>query len=383
MLPENENDNERERSELARPARPGAIGHATALACALLAVACGGSAEDDRPPRDEGKPALISFELIAYLDANASDSRVLERILREDASVTSALRRRGEIVARRKQVDVDVKRIIREPVTLVDPDGGARKPMLRVRYWSVGLTKVPAARIAAGDAPFGALHTDDESKAPALAPCLVRVASGKPIWQRFAPDAEECKRLIEDEQRAVEALRARANPSPREIVPLEQSRLYLPVTLHYSPQVKAKAPPPDAAPPSDASAPEHVEVAAVPTPAGMDPPGGGSDEPRVATVADKERERAQAEADEDEAEETRKIRRPSFVIPGEKPKADDYGPMGPARAPNFAFLWIVAIVVLGIAGNEYRRRKRRAAAASPFHGKNARRMRNLKKRRKA
>lgn len=387
MLPEdeNENDNERERTELARSRRPSALGRATALACALLAAACGGGAEDDRPPRDEGKPALISFELIAYLDANASDSRVLERILREDASVTSALRRRGEIVARRKQVDVDVKRIIREPVTLVDPDGGARKPILRVRYWSVGLTEVPAARIAAGDAPFGALHTDDESKAPALAPCLVSDRSGKPMWQRFAPEAEACKRLIEDEQRAVDALRARANVSPREVVPLEQARLYLPVTLHYSPQVKAKAPPADAAPLSDASAPEHVEDAAVPTPAGIDPPGSGSssDEPRVATVADKERERAQAEADEDEAEETRKIRRPTFIVPGEKPKADSMGPMGPARAPNFAFLWIVAIVVLGIAGNEYRRRKRRAAAASPFHGKNARRMRNLKKRRKA
>jgi hypothetical protein len=379
MLPENE----RTGTDTARTALPRALGISTEFACALagalVCAACGGG-EEDRPPRDEGKPALISFELVAYLDANASHARVLERILREDASVTFALRRRGEVVARRKQVDVDVKRILREPVTLVDPDGGARKPMLRVRYWSVGLTQVPEARIAAGEAPFGALFTDDESKAAALEPCLVNDASGKPMWQRFAPEAEACRRLIEDEQRAVDALRARANASPREIVPLEQGRLCLPVTLHYSPQAK-KVKPADSAPPSDASAPEHVEDASVPTPAGIEPPGSGNDEPRVATVADKERERALAETDEDETEETRKIRRPSFVVAGDKPKGEDYGPLGPAHAPNFAFLWIVGLVVVAIAGNEYRRRKRRAAAASPFHGKNARRMRNLKKRR--
>lgn len=329
------------------------------LLVALVALAACDHELEEAPPKPEaeGEIAMVSFEAVAYFDGPASNARIIERIRREKESIVFALRRQQIAVNARKQVDVELKRVIREQVTVVQKESDARRQALRVRYWFVGYGSVPPEMLKLTDVPFGLLHTDEEARAPALAACLIDDASGKPMWQRFAPEREACKRAIDDEQKAIDAAREALDAKENELVPSELDRLTLPVSLHVTSRTgRAKQE-------VDAGAPELAVAPRKKDPDGIDPPAAGADGPGAGSFLQKLRERAQAEAeadDEDEGAKPRKVRPPSFVVPaGRGGEGTDTGGGFIFNEPNFALLWLVGLVILGIAGNEYRRHKKK------------------------
>jgi hypothetical protein len=331
------------------------------LAVLVASSACGDESEDaPKKPEAQGDISMVSFEAMAYFDVSTQNARIIERIRREKESVVFALRRRQIAINSRKQVDVELKKVIREPVSVLDPESGARRPALRVRYWFVGFGGMPAEWVALGDVPFGLLHTDDASREPALRACLLDDASGEPIWQRFEPSRESCKMAIDAEQKVIDAARAKLGAKDTEIVPLELDRLYLPIALHVTPR-NAR---PKSAADAGVRADFKVQGGAPERPGeGTGPPSGAEPSPGIGALFDKLRERALAESQaQGDLDEPRSGAPTPFVIGGSKSSGEDDNRSPSAfifNEPNFALLWGVALVMVIIAANEYRRRQRR------------------------
>jgi hypothetical protein len=334
------------------------------LVVLVASAACDGEPEPE-PPKPEvlADISMVSFEATAYFDAGANNARIIERIRREKESVVFALRRQQISVNTRKKLDVELKRVIREPVSVVDPAGGARRPALRVRYWFVGFGEVPAEMLKLSDVPFGLLHTDDPSKEQALAACLVDDAEGKPIWRRFDPSRESCKKAIDEEQQAIAAAREQVNAKDQEIIAPELDRLYVPISLHVTSRMERakKVAAVDAGGEVDINIQGAVRTK--PTP-GIDPPSDTDPSPssRVGSLIDRLRERAQAEEQAEEEDEARGVRPPSFVVAGGRSGGPDNLDAPGAfifREPNFILLWGIALIMVIIAAVEFRRRRRR------------------------
>lgn len=332
-------------------------------------AACGSdTVEEEPPPTKGGSVALISFEIVAYLDPAAQSARILERVRRETESVVAPLRKQEISITRKRQVDVDIRNVIRDPVTVVDPEGGARRPALRVRYWFVGFADLPADMPEVNEIPFGLLHAEDESRAQELAPCLSSSPTGAPLWQRFDPTTDACRQAIDAEQKAITEARQRLHSAPQEILPIEQARLFVPIALYLKPQGAKVKPAIDPGAPSAAAAGERPVVGGA-NPyegrgnEGLDPSRNPPMAPGYAGLDEKlrERERAQAEAEETKNDDTHsKVRRPVFVGGDSKSKSGDFvGYTFVASEPSLKFLFLLVPVVLGIAANEIRRQRRK------------------------
>lgn len=330
----------------------------------VTSAACDGEPEAPPPKTEvETEISMVSFEATAYFDTWANNARIIERIRREKESVVFALRRQQISVNTRKQVDVELKRVIREPVTVVDAADGARRPALRVRYWFVGFGGMPAEMLLRSDIPFALLHTDDAAKERALAACLVADADGKPIWRRFEPLRESCKQAIDEEQREITATREKLNAQEQEIIGLELDRLYVPISLHVTSRT-ARAKPVttvDAGGEVDLQGAGALKQPPGNEPPSNEPPSNADPSPAVGAVIERLREREQAEVEAAAENGAYGLTPPSFVVPGGRTGEGDGVEVPGAfifREPNFLMLWGVALIMTIIGGFEFYRRRR-------------------------
>lgn len=333
-------------------------------------------------PVQSGELASLSFESVAYVEASANNLAVLDRVRHQLKSAFSALQVRQITISQRRQVDVDLKRLAREPITVVDPVTRAVRPAVRLRYRFVGLAIVPKAMAAHGDAVLGLLHRDDSAHAAEVielctSPASRRGDSVKQPWRIFDPGLDACARAIDSEQVKIDEARVGLEHPDREIVTAELERIYMPVVLHVkargtgvaaSPDVTARADAPASGPPSGNGGPGS----------GVDRPGSGITMPvDPAGLAAAQREArllaklkgSEKPADDDDEREVAEIisRRSAGGLRGadDGPKAPFLGYGGEAQPLNYALLWFASIAVIAILGTEIRRRLLRGGSRGP------------------
>jgi hypothetical protein len=344
----------------------------------------------DRPAAvaPSGELASLAFEVVAYVEPSANNITVLERVRHELKSGFSALQSRQITISQRRQVDIDLKRLSRDTISVVDPATKAARPAVRVRYRFVGLAQVPKELAARGDALLGLLHRDDALHAAEVIDACTSPAARtgdavKQPWRIFDPSLEPCARAIDAEQASIDAARAGLEHPDREIVIRELERLYLPVVLHVRPRTSAGVSVPGSA---RASGPAASATAFAREP-GAAATGSGSaavgatpaldPEAALAALRDarllaklKESEKSAGDDDDDDREVAEILRRRSA---GGLP-AGEGGPRTPfigygtgAQPLNYTLLWFASIAVIVLLGTEIRRRllrrgKRRAPA---------------------
>ena len=369
----------------------------TAFCLLVLPIATGcdedihDEAGSPRPtPTIAGEVASFSFEAVAYVDPSASSVAVLDRVRYVTRSGVSALQHRRITMSQKRQVDIDLKRLTREPVTVVDPGTKASHPAVRVRYRFVGIGVVPKELAQRGEALLGLLHSADAARAGEVVEACNDPAERagdavKQPWRAFDPEREACGRAMEAEQSRIDAARAGLEHPEREIVPSEESRLYLPVLLRM--RTRAAKTPRAAVTPSEV---ERTPVAVAGREAPAKPsgsaikPGGQAhaDSESADPFADsdpavvlarrsearllakvKEQDRDTGRGQNDFALEDEMLRRPAAGGPGEDSGSQGqpvhYGSSAPESPTNYLLLWVASVAVLAIFGAEIQRRFKR------------------------
>ncbi|MEP7122250.1 MAG: hypothetical protein ABJE95_15120 [Byssovorax sp.] len=361
---------------------------AASLLALLAAPGCDDDPEtqapDDAPATatQSGDLASFTFEAIAYVEPSANNIAVLDRVRHELGSALTALQLRQITISQRRQVDVDLKRLSRESITVVDPVTHSARPAVRVRYRFVGLALVPKDLALHRDVLLGLLHRDDAVHfAEVIDACTAPPArTGSAVrqpWTIFNPALDACAAAIDAEQTKIDEARAGLEHPEREIVPIERDRIYLPVMMHVRLRTATGALADGSAHPAASSA----AAAASGGPAGSGAPAAGSAavapidmaaveaERREARLLAKLKQAEKADDDDDEDREVAEIlaRRGGAGTPGGsgKSSAPFLGYGRETQPLNYALLWFASVAVIALLGTEIRRRLLRRGTRRP------------------
>lgn len=262
---------------------PRFVWNVTALLAALL-VACGGGGAgagsdggaDAGAVEGERQP-VVRFDGYVYVEPDATDFVITERIKQQVLTVFPGLRRSRVMVSRREVPGARADAFLREVVAVVDPSSDALAPMLRVRYRYLSRADVSRGVDGRQEVPLAVLHrTRGVDARRIVAECTARAGdrgAEATVSLDFDPTLEGCKAAIQAEQAAIDAARAKLPPPPAgiEIIPVEElERLYIPVAVSLEvppadaprggyPRYESLRPPPVASA-SAAAAPPEPEI---------------------------------------------------------------------------------------------------------------------------
>jgi hypothetical protein len=238
-----------------------------------LLGACGG--EDEKAVRDDAphEPhvmARLTFEEILYVDPGASTWKQIERVREAKKSMLPALEKADVTLPVRKQVEIDLPSLRKERVTVVDATSGTKRAALRLRYQFSAGALVPQSLATKGSLRLGMLHAVDRAHAEAvIVACTAggerERAPGADLASFFDPTLPSCQDAIAAEDSAIAAARAKLEHPDKEILAVELTRSYLPVTV----QIEAHRAPPKMA--AMAAAPLAPALPAAPAAEGPAP----------------------------------------------------------------------------------------------------------------
>jgi hypothetical protein len=339
---------------------------APALVAVLGLLAC---TDEPAPEPDDHVAVKLTFDQITYVDATLAPRKVMERIRSEVQSIFPALRRADALLLTNQQVEIDVARLKKDAVTVVDPghEAVASRAVLRVHHHYVALAQVPKALADKGEIPLGVLHGNDAARAGAvLAECTAngereREAVGE-LWTVFDPSLERCAAAMTRERAAIDAARQKLQHPEREIVPIELGRSYLPVVVHlqrrHADDAGAYALPHGGEHVDDPTvrAPGYPDIPGPPSPAGEQP----TFVQREANAEEQAAPPPDPEASEDEAE----LRRQARALGGDvlanaaAPPPPSYGGYRYLQ-PNYAIVYFALVVfVLFVVGKRRQQGRR-------------------------
>ena len=317
----------------------GLLGLLGLLVCGAAGSACGWG-DEPAEEKDDRIIVRMSFDEIAYVDQAIQTHKLIERVRHETESIFRGLSKAQVLVTAKKQVDVDLGRLEKEPVTVVDPGSGITRAAVRVRYHFVGLALAPAALAEQVELPIGVLHATDATRAElVLAACTANGdaerAAVAELWTVFDGTLPSCADAMKREQAAIDLARKGLEHPDREIVSGEFERIYVPVIAHLRPR-------------SDRSG--------VSSPGG---PGGRSrgegrlsDEPGAVPTR-----RGSRGTDDDEDEES--LHRMHGGGYGGPPSTTMYWGGTTALQPNWAVVWFaLAAVILLVLGKQRQSRRK-------------------------
>jgi hypothetical protein len=206
----------------------------------VVTLPLAGCGDETAEEKDDHVIVRMSFDEVAYVDQAIQTHKLIERVRHETESIFHGLRRADVMVTAKKQVDVDLGRLDKDPVTVVDPSGITRAAM-RIRYHFVGLALVPEALAKQAELPLGVLHTPDATRAElVLSACTANGdaerAAVAELWTVFDPTLPSCADAMEREQAAIDLARKGLEHPEKEIVSGEFERVYLPVIAHLRPR---------------------------------------------------------------------------------------------------------------------------------------------------
>jgi hypothetical protein len=147
-----------------------------------------------------------------------------------------ALRKARVVIASKGDlVDLDIARVTKEPVTVIEPSAAKRSPAVRVRFRYVDQAVVPGSMVARNLVQIPLLQKEDESRAAEiLADCTPEGTPTtrdpmKTLVEQYDPTVASCRAAMALEQTKIDAVRAALLDPRAEVVPEEVDRLYAPL----------------------------------------------------------------------------------------------------------------------------------------------------------
>lgn len=188
----------------------------------------------DRPEPHKIVRATFTGEF--YVDSDTTDFKIVERVRKETKSSLVALRKAKVVIASKGDLaGLDISRVTKEPITVIDPATSKRDPAIRVRFRYIDQAVVPASMVGRNIVQIPLLQREDDSLAAGiLADCLPEGAPRvrdqmKTLVEQYDPTTTACKAAMAAEQQTIDAARlALINPTV-EIVPAEMNRVYAPL----------------------------------------------------------------------------------------------------------------------------------------------------------
>ncbi|MEO7113505.1 MAG: hypothetical protein ABI183_23910 [Polyangiaceae bacterium] len=210
---------------------------------ALSAAACSGNADDGSDTTNDdltsatARARKLTFTGYVYVDANASDGEIVDRVQSQTQTAFGALRTAQVAVASRELKDVDASTFKKTKVTVASPGSKTTTSMLKVSYVYNDAAVVPVAmarRTALSTAVMNPDYASQDSRI--LKECTANDDEAKEfqssIWYVFDPSVDGCHTAIADEQKTIDT---DAKTVGTGVVPQsEVDRLYIPITVKLS-----------------------------------------------------------------------------------------------------------------------------------------------------
>lgn len=203
-------------------------------------MACGEGDKGSPPAQVKRPPARLEFEGYVYVQPNATDLKILQRVRTQTRSVFTALRKGRVMVSRREVESTDTDALKKEAVSVVDNATGFRTSALRVRYRYVARPEIAHDLEERKELSLAVLQRDEDDDAErVLRECTSNSEHDKGFASAvalvFDASLDSCKTAVQDEQAAIDAARAALsaapgspNPLDDSVIPREESeRLYL------------------------------------------------------------------------------------------------------------------------------------------------------------
>ncbi len=191
--------------------------------------------EEDDLTSVTARERALSFEGYVYVSANASDWEINNAVTRETKSAMGALRTASVGVNDRELKDVDRKTFVKEKVTVVDANG-QKSQALRVRYRYNDRALVPVSMAKRSAIHLAVMHGDYQAQSKrVLEECTENTSHDQEfegsLWYIFNPSLSQCQDAINAENVKIQDARKALTDQANQIVSLEQTRLYIPVTI--------------------------------------------------------------------------------------------------------------------------------------------------------
>lgn len=216
---------------------------ASACLLPLGALGCDGS---DDPSSDEsdltsvrGRSRELKFEGVVHVPRGSDDAAILRVVHQQTKTAFGPLKELEIGVNDRELKGVDPATFVKRDVDVVDTQAaapGASTPMMEVRYTYQDDAVVPKSFDGESTLKMALLGADHRSfSQQILKDCTSNDSHARDfasdLWYVFEPDRASCKRVIQAEQEAIEAARAKLTQVTTQVAKLEANRLYLPVTV--------------------------------------------------------------------------------------------------------------------------------------------------------
>lgn len=218
-----------------------------ASGCLVLALAVGGCSggvvgaggeAGDHLTSVGGNTRRIEWDSFVYVAPDAEVATIQAAIARQVKSSLGALRERGiGISDRAAQHNLDPAGWTREPLDVVDGGGQAAAQILRVRYHYSDTALVDKAEDPGAAFDFTMLFGDYVAGAAALQPaCVDEATDADSIWYHFSPGQSACRKLIAQENGAIDADLAKLPPGARPAIPAsDAARRFVTVRAKLTP----------------------------------------------------------------------------------------------------------------------------------------------------
>ncbi len=219
-----------------------ALGGLCVAACAAPSDDSAEGAEDDLTSLTARQRAL-TFEGVVYVPVGASDETITETARKQTQTAFGALLNQKIGVQSRELQAIDVRSFRKRAITVFDTaaPGSAGVPMTEVRYIYRDNAVVPvenARRTTLPSALLGTAHTASINKI--VEACTKNDkearedAAGGLLWYDFDPSRATCRRLMEAEQRAIDADTAKLEDPRTQVSKSRVDRLMLPTTMRLA-----------------------------------------------------------------------------------------------------------------------------------------------------
>jgi hypothetical protein len=183
----------------------------------------------------------LKFSGVVYVRDGASDFEILQAARRQTQSAFGALRTADVGVATRELKEVDPRTFVKTRVTVIDTNrpNDPGTPMLQVKYLYTDSAVVPRPMGTRTSLSLGLLNGAYSLQADRiLRECTENDKHAQEfrssIWYVFNPSLSGCRAAMTDEQRTIDADRAKlANPKTQ-VPKSEVDRLYIPMTASLS-----------------------------------------------------------------------------------------------------------------------------------------------------
>ena len=221
------------------------------VGAALLASACGA----ETPAVEEGEDqelisvtALerkLSFEGMVYVAESASEAAILDAVQRQTQTAFGPLRLANVAVGKRelkdiKAADLKISATSKETVQVLDPKPGAPAKLLRVRYKFEDTAIAPKTMARRSSLALGLMNGNYAKLSErVLKECTNNDSHDREmadaLWYVFNPSLAGCRKVMNEEQKAIDGVRATKLATKLQVVQAELDRLYVPMTVRLAP----------------------------------------------------------------------------------------------------------------------------------------------------